>query len=170
MPATHKFAIRPATPADIDIIARHRAAMFRDMGAAAPELTEEIAAVTRAYLTEAMPRGEYIGWLASPAGEPHSVVAGAGVQLRRVLPFPRRPPSPPGVAAGRQGIVVNVYTETPFRRRGVAREVMVAVLAWARAQKLDSLVLHAAPEGRRLYESLGFVATNEMRYTNPEAR
>jgi GNAT superfamily N-acetyltransferase len=169
MPTSHKFVIRPATPADIDIIAGHRAAMFRDMGSAAPELTEAIVAATRGYLADAMPRGEYVGWLATSAGEPHSVVAGAGVQLRRVLPFPRRAPSPPGVAAGRQGIVVNVYTEKRFRRRGVARQVMVAVLTWAWAQKLDSLVLHAAPEGRRLYESLGFVATNEMRYMNPEA-
>ena len=30
-----------------------------------------------------------------------------------------------------------------------------------------SVVLHASPDGRALYRSLGFVATNEMRYSHP---
>jgi GNAT superfamily N-acetyltransferase len=132
-----EFLIRQATPADVEIIAHHRAAMFHDMGSAAPEVMEELAAVTRLYLRDATPRGEYVGWWqAPPAGE---------------------------VAPGRQGIVLNVYTEKPFRRQGLARRLMLELLAWSRAQPLDSLVLHAAPEGRLLYESLGFVATNEMR-------
>ena len=38
------------------------------------------------------------------------------------------------------------------------------VLDWSREQRLDRLVLHASAEGRRLYERLGFVATNEMRF------
>ena len=32
---------------------------------------------------------------------------------------------------------------------------------------LVDIVLHASTEGRPLYESLGFVATNEMRYAGP---
>jgi hypothetical protein len=46
----------------------------------------------------------------------------------------------------------------------VAELLMRRVLAWAREQRLDRLVLHASPEGRRLYERLGFIATNEMRF------
>jgi GNAT superfamily N-acetyltransferase len=68
------------------------------------------------------------------------------------------------VAAGRHGIVVNVFTESAWRRRGVAELLMREVLAWAREQRLDRLVLHASADGRRLYERLGFVATNEMRF------
>jgi len=69
---------------------------------------------------------------------------------------------------GRQAIVVNVFTEPEFRRQGLARQLMLAVLAWARDERLDSLVLHAAKDGRALYESLGFTQTNEMRYTAGE--
>jgi len=159
-----EFLIRQATPADVEIIAHHRAAMFHDMGSAGPEVMEELAAVTRLYLADAMPRGEYIGWLASPSSRRESIVAGAGVQLRRVLPFPRHAPLRGEVAPGRQGIVLNVYTEQSFRRRGLARRLILELLAWSRTQALDSLVLHAAPEARLLYESLGFVATNEMRF------
>jgi hypothetical protein len=42
---------------------------------------------------------------------------------------------------------------------------MHEVLAWAGATHVDRLVLHAAQDGRLLYEQLGFSATNEMRFT-----
>jgi hypothetical protein len=40
------------------------------------------------------------------------------------------------------------------------------LLEWARDQRLDRLVLHASEEGRALYQRLGFVATNEMRFSD----
>jgi len=40
---------------------------------------------------------------------------------------------------------------------------MQAALHECRAYKIDSAILHASPEGRPLYESLGFQAGNEMR-------
>ena len=69
------------------------------------------------------------------------------------------------IAAGRHAIVLHVYTEPAWRRRGLGELVMLEVLAWARREQLDRLVLHASEAGRPLYERLGFVATNEMRFT-----
>lgn len=162
---TGLFHIRPATLADLGIVAHHRVSMFRDMGALQPGQVGRLLDITRAYLEDAMPRGEYVGWLAGPARSPDHIVAGAGVQTRRVLPFPRvQAEGEPEVAHGRQAIVLNVYTEPAFRRQGLARALMHEVLAWARATQLDSLVLHAAPDGRALYEALGFKPTNEMRF------
>ena len=69
------------------------------------------------------------------------------------------------IAAGRHAIVLNVYTEPAWRRRGLGELLMREVLAWARREQLDRLVLHASEAGRPLYERLGFVATNEMRFT-----
>ena len=40
---------------------------------------------------------------------------------------------------------------------------MHEVLNWTTRNGVKSVVLHAAPEARGLYEKLGFVATNEMR-------
>jgi len=162
--------IRRATLADIDIVAHHRAAMFLAMGLATPAVVDRLTLETLAYLREAMPRGEYVGWLASFASHPGDTVAGAGVQIRRVLPFPRRlPDGGADVAHGHQGIVLNVYTEPAFRRQGLARRLIQEILAWAQESKLDSLVLHAAPDGRPLYEQMGFVPTNEMRFTGDPA-
>jgi len=60
-------------------------------------------------------------------------------------------------------VILNVFTEPEFRKRGIARQVMLAILAWVRQQGLRSVNLHASKEGRTLYEKLGFEATNEMR-------
>jgi hypothetical protein len=44
------------------------------------------------------------------------------------------------------------------------------VLAWSEARGLASLILHASDEGRSLYERLGFVGTNEMRWSGTPVR
>jgi len=58
--------------------------------------------------------------------------------------------------------VVNVYVQPAYRRNGLARRLMVAILDWCRAQGIERIALHASNMGRPLYESLGFTATNEM--------
>ena len=60
-------------------------------------------------------------------------------------------------------MIVNVYTEPAYRRRGLARRLMIAMLDWLRQQGYGTVSLHASDYGRPLYESLGFKVTNEMR-------
>jgi GNAT superfamily N-acetyltransferase len=162
---TIEAVIHRATIADTSIIARQRAAMFVAMGSATPDIVDQLVAEAEVYLRSAIPREEYLGWLACPAAAPEQAVAGAGVQIRRVLPFPRRlPDGRTRIAEGRQAIILNVYTEPPYRRRGLARQLMTEVLHWARSVQLESLVLHASPDGQSLYEKLGFAMSNEMRF------
>jgi GNAT superfamily N-acetyltransferase len=164
-PMSEAFVVREATVDDRRFIAHHRAAMFVDMGSLDAASAGALRDAAERWLETAMPRGEYVGWLVVTTSDSSRVVAGAGVQVRRVLPFPQRDAEGGStIAEGRQAIVVNVYTEPEFRRRGLARALMQAVLAWARSVKLESLVLHAAPDGEPLYRALGFVPTNEMRF------
>jgi len=158
------FSVRRATAADTRIVARHRAEMFSDIGSLTSPLHDQLVAETITYLEKAIPSGEYVGWLAAPSGRPGEIVAGAGVQIRTVLPHPLAAGGVSMVAHGRQGIVINVFTEKAWRGKGAARRLMVEVMEWARASGLETLVLHAAVDGRHLYETLGFVPTNEMRY------
>jgi GNAT superfamily N-acetyltransferase len=167
----HDINIREVELADVETVASHRAAMFFDMGRTTPDIMEQLKAETRQYLHDAIPLGEYIGWLAGPSAEPRRIVAGAGVQVRRVLPFPyARSDGSKHVAWGSQAVVINVYTEPAFRRQGYARRLMEEVLAWASAVELESLVLHAATDGRALYEQLGFAPTTEMRFMGDLSR
>jgi ribosomal protein S18 acetylase RimI-like enzyme len=154
------FVVRQADAADIPHLAHHRVAMFRDMGTLASALAEPLARATVSFLRDAMPRGEYLGWVAYDAATPRSIVGGAGVQLRTILPRPRA--GGDDLELGPEAIILNVYVELEWRRRGVAEAMMRAVLDSLAARGIQRIVLHASDDGRRLYERLGFVPTNEM--------
>ena len=166
-PTAPPIRIRPATPADAPVIARHRGGMFRDMGQVTPEAYDALVSLAEARLREMLASGEYVAWLAlAPDGD--RVIGGAGAQRRLAFPHPHRfEDGTVGIGEGRHAIVLNVYTEPEWRRRGVAEALMREVIRWAREERLDRLVLHASEQGRPLYQRLGFAATNEMRFQGP---
>jgi GNAT superfamily N-acetyltransferase len=155
-----ELSIRPATAADAATLARHRVAMFRDMRAVRPDDEAALLAASQRYLERALVSGEYLGWLALSGRE---VAGGAGVQRRPLLPRPGRGGA--GIAEGVEGLVLNVYVEPAFRRRGIARMLMEHIITWAPGAAIARLSLHASDEGRALYEALGFTPTNEMHHT-----
>jgi GNAT superfamily N-acetyltransferase len=149
------------------ILARHRAEMFRDMGELSDALADTLIEASRAYFARAVPDGRYVAWVAEAGDRPGEagegeVIGGAGVQLRELLPRPA--PRGASLVRGPQGLILNVYTERAWRRRGVAQALMREVLRWCRANGIESLVLQASEDGRPLYRKLGFTPTNEMRY------
>jgi hypothetical protein len=134
---SERFTIRLATPEDVDAIAEQRARMFDEMGQVPSGSFELLRAKSRERLRDLLTRGGYIGWLAVPTQRPDIIAGGAGVQIREVLPH-------------------------PLPRANVL--LLQRIIDWARAEQLDRLVLHASEAGRSLYERLGFVGTNEMRW------
>ena len=162
------FLIRRAEIEDAPVIARHRARMFHDMREISDEAYDDFLAASLEWTKRGLTSGEYIGWLAVATTQPDQVIGGAGVQLRQAPPHPCRPPrADKKFAEGRHAIVLNVFTELEWRKRGVAYQLMQEVLRWAHEEKLDRLVLHASDQARSLYEKMGFIATNEMRFGGP---
>ena len=72
-------------------------------------------------------------------------------------------PSHPYDGQCRRATILNMYTDPPFRRQGIARRLMQTMIGWCREQGFVHVTLHASDKGRPLYQSLGFEATNEMR-------
>lgn len=161
------FQVRRATPADSEVIGWHRARMFQDIGTVPDELFEPYRAQCVTRVRAVLESGEYIGWLASAPDDRQTIIAGGGVMLRRILPI-----SIPDATGGKkiydapQALIMNVFTEPDWRRRGIARLLMEKILGWCREQKIESIVLHASDQGRALYAQLGFIKTNEMRLKN----
>lgn len=154
MPLPEGFILRRASTDDLDTLVLHRSEMFRDMGYADGTAMESMSARFRVWLLKNMNSGEYHAWLICVADG--SVAAGAGLWLMDWTPHM--------IGNGsRRGNILNVYTAPSFRRRGLARYLMQALLDWCRANQIDTVILHASPAGRSLYESMGFEATNEMR-------
>lgn len=148
------FTIRPAVASDAAIIARHRRAMFQAMGLKGSEDLEAMEVKFRAWVADKIKRGEYLGWFATD--EQGSVVAGAGMWI---IPWPPHPAD----MSERRAYVMNVFTEPPYRLRGLARRLTSTLLDWCREHGILTVTLHASKEGRALYEALGFRQTNEMR-------
>ena len=131
-----EFNARFAAITDSPLIARHRARMFQDMGYVPAELFDYFRAKSEARLREALACEEYIGWLASQRNSPETIIAGAGVRLRRILPHPiGEADGEITICDGRQGIILNVFTEPEWRRRGIAALLMNTIIEWSREQR-----------------------------------
>ena len=150
-----EYRIRRATIDDARVIAHQRAAMFRDMGDLAGDDVAKLEDAAFVYIRQMMAEQRYLGWLAERQG---NVVGGAGMIISQLLPRPG------AIEGGAQALICNVYCEPEHRRRGLARALITTMLEWCRSERMAKIVLHASPDGRPLYESLGFVQTNEMRW------
>ncbi|HLK33520.1 MAG TPA: GNAT family N-acetyltransferase [Terriglobales bacterium] len=149
-----EITLRPATPADLAVVLHHRRAMFEDMGYKDAAVLDAMERSCRPYFAQGLAEGWYRAWFAqNSAGE---VVAGGGILI---LSWPSHPRD----SQTRRPMIVNIYTEPAYRRRGLARRLMTAMLDWARQEGFGTVSLHASDFGRPLYESLGFKPTNEMR-------
>jgi GNAT superfamily N-acetyltransferase len=158
------FSVRRVRVEDAPVFAWHRARMFQDMGELSPASFDGLLNESQIWTERALANGEYLGWLGVPKSNPDVIAGGAGVQFRQVPPHPCRPPRDGAFAKGKHAIVLNVFTEPEWRRRGLALLLMQEILGWARTEQLDRLVLHASTDARSLYERMGFIATNEMRF------
>ena len=146
--------IREAGLGDLETILHHRRSMFRDMREGSVEELDRMVEVARPWLARALADRSYRHWLAIDSAG--GMAGGGGVLLS---PWPANPHDP----CTERAVILNVYTEIEFRRRGIARQVMQVILEWIKGYGLQSVNLHASEEGRELYEKLGFVQTNEMR-------
>lgn len=68
-------------------------------------------------------------------------------------------PPNPSFIHGKIGTVLNVYTRPPFRRKGIAHELMLMLLGESERLGLDYVELKATDEGYGLYKKLGFEDT-----------
>lgn len=86
------------------------------------------------------------------------VVASGWVFLYEVHPRPDRPgPYEP--------YILSMFTEPAHRGRGIAQAIVNLLLEWARKHGYRNAFLHASDMGRRIYESVRFRQTAEMRLT-----
>jgi len=149
-----EITIREATPGDSAVILHHRRSMFRDMGEGTVEELDRMVEVAGPWLTRALADGSYHHWIA--LDQSGRIAGGGGVLL---CAWPANPKD----ACTERAVILNVYTEREFRKRGIARQVMLTILDWAKGRGLRAVNLHASDEGRHLYKKLGFEPTNEMR-------
>ncbi|OEC38662.1 GNAT family acetyltransferase [Pseudomonas sp. 1D4] len=147
--------VRRLVPDDLELICRHREAMFLEAGgdpAALRVMTEHLCPWLRVRLED----GRYYGFMAMDEGSP-----AAGIGLMSI----DWPPHPAHPTQDQRGYVLNVYVEPAYRRRGLATALMKLAEAEFARRGLGFAVLHATEVGRPVYQALGWAATREMTKT-----
>jgi ribosomal protein S18 acetylase RimI-like enzyme len=147
--------IRTLHANDLELVCRHREAMFRDAG----REDDVLIPMTRHFRAWVQPRlrdGSYFGFVMEDAGAP---IAGIGLMLIDWPPHPMHP------TQDKRGYVLNVFVEPGYRNRGLARELMKLADAEFARRGIGYAVLHATEKGRPLYEQLNWSGTTEMAKT-----
>lgn len=145
-------AIRRATAADVELLARHRVMLRAHGFEASAEAWRVLAdASARAYV-ELMASGDYAAWIAERDG---AVAGSVGMLLRRALPRL-------GGGAPYDARVQAMWVEPHLRRRGIGRALMQALLEHARALDVRRVELHSSADGLAFYPELGFTPSGEL--------
>ena len=84
-------------------------------------------------------------------------VACATLCYKRTIPTPGHP-------TGRRAHLMNVYTAPTHRRRGLARRLLTLLHREAAQRGVTEITLDATDEGRKLYQSMGYAASDEAMY------
>jgi GNAT superfamily N-acetyltransferase len=145
--------LRMATVDDLPVIMHHRRCMFIDMGFRDEKSLDAMEATSTPFIRAGLENGSFHEWLVETAD---GVVAGGGVVVQIYPSSPRDP-------SARRAYILNMYTEPPYRKQGLARLIVETMIRWCREQGFAYVSLHASDDGRHLYEKLGFKPTNEMR-------
>jgi GNAT superfamily N-acetyltransferase len=149
-----KFELSIAKVEDTDILVKYRLGMFNAMH---PDLTKEIQSSeeqTREWIREKLSDGSLVGFIVRTED---GQAAGSGcLWLKKEQPNPThtRLEAP---------YLLSMFTEKPFRRKGVARLIVKTAIAWSREHGYDRITLHATDDGKPMYEEFGFEPTNEMK-------
>ena len=146
-----KVSIRAANAAELHVAAALRDEMALEMGHCwddeHPGWRERFAA----FFAERIRRGDACVYYAEVGG---TVV---GMALFSVLDEYRA-----ATTGQPRGWVNSVYVRPHLRRRGIAKRLMEAGIAWMRSRGCAVARLRTSDAGRPLYEQLGFVTGTEM--------
>lgn len=139
--------IYKATIQDIDDLIKFRIDFLTDEYGPLPSANEEeIREQLKYYFIKHIRLGDFIAFFAKENGE---IVSGAflAIQERPANPF---------FISGITGTLLNVLTYPEYRRKGIATEVLLALIQDAQNHDVMSIDLFATEDGKQLYEKLGF--------------
>ena len=138
--------IRKATMEDIDILIKLRIDyLLADVG----NLTEEEENIIRSQLTTYYVKHINHDFIALLAEIDNKVVSTAFLVISEK-------PANPAFITGKTGTLLNVFTYSEYRRRGIATKVICQIIEEAKKLGVSSIDLYATPDGKPLYKKLGF--------------
>lgn len=140
---------RIATDNDIELMMRSRLEMLRVVNNLSDdyEYSEDIVNNSREYFLN----GDQTTVLALDGDK---VIGCASMSYITIMPTFSHP-------TGKRAHLMNVYTNPSYRRQGIARKMVNMLIDDAWSKGATEISLDATKLGRPLYESLGFIDSNE---------
>ncbi|MCL2299530.1 MAG: GNAT family N-acetyltransferase [Firmicutes bacterium] len=145
------YTFRKASSRDIGALLQLRAD-FMDCFGPLDDKGREALGNYREFLSEGLPDGTFVQWLAETGNE---IAATGSISFYRLPPTARRP-------NGRAAYIGNMFTYPPHRNQGLAGEILRLLADEARAAGCHAILLHASEQGRPLYRAFGFEAAESM--------
>ena len=133
-----RFRVTRAKANDLDLLVTHRLRMWIDIHPEWKEEVKESEKSTRAWISKKLTDRSLIGFIArSPDGS----VAGSGcVWVREEQPRPNYPKH-------EVPYLMSMYTEKPYRHKGVAKLIVAAASGWCKEHGYRRVVLHLRTKG-----------------------
>lgn len=145
--------VRLATIGDLDLLVRHRRAMFAAIDEFSSQELDAADEVYRRWARTRIRSGRLAGFIVEVGRRP---VASGCVWLMEVQPRP-------GQKGTTVAYLLSMFTEPDGRGKGHATRIVHATIRWARDRGISLMTLHASPFGQSVYRRLGFERTSEMR-------
>jgi GNAT superfamily N-acetyltransferase len=139
-------AVRPGVAGDTPEVLRLAALMYESIGIDASGAPWREAATQQ--ISERLGQDVALFVVDDPSDHRRLAATGAG-SIARQLPSPESP-------SATVGHIQWISTDPAWRRRGFARQIMLALLDWFRRNDVPVVELYAAPLGEGLYRELGF--------------
>lgn len=149
-----RFPIRTATLRDLDVLVLHRRKMWEALGERDRDMLDTADSVYGRWARQRLRTKRLIAFVAEDSRG--RVVASGCIWLQPAPPRPGRP-------MRAVPYLLSMYTEAAHRRSGLATRIAREAIAWCRDHGHTRMTLHAAPQGRGVYRTLGFERTWEMR-------
>lgn len=135
--------IRKAQVSDIEKLIQNRIEFFTYMECNIPEGYEDS---LRAYLKNHLGKNTFVCLLAEENDDIRSIVM---MSVLDCLPNITAP-------TGKTGYLYNVYTKQPYRRQGLAAQLLQQLIQTSKEMGIDKIMLDYTDDGYPLYCKLGF--------------
>lgn len=146
--------IRMASEEEDLIVAQHFYQLWLDNKIDSNDIIDNWLQTTLKFIFEARQNLSFQSFVATIDDK---IVASVSCQLFAGLyPFPFKP------SFRKYGYIWNVYVESDYRCRGIGSKLTSKAIEYLRTLDCTHAILHASPQGKPVYEKLGFVAKNEM--------
>lgn len=154
MDKNKNLIIQSASPQEDSIVAHHFYQLWLDNNISPDAIDDDWLQISLEFIVKARQELLFQAFVGKINGE---IVASASCQLFAGLyPFPFKS------NFRKYGYIWNVFVESAYRRQGIATQLTNAAIDYLRSIDCTHAILHASPNGKPVYENLGFVAKNEM--------